>query len=141
MNIKQFAGILVIAGCALLLVAGAGALAQSNRSPDLSKEWPTYGHDPGGMRFSPLTQITPANVSQLKVAWTYHMKPEGFTASAPAFGRRGAGGGEVEGADAPQGRRGGRGGSNFRSSTDTPLAINGVMYISSPYNRIAALDS
>jgi quinoprotein glucose dehydrogenase len=28
------------------------------------------------MRFSPVTQITPANVSQLKVAWTYHMKPE-----------------------------------------------------------------
>ncbi len=27
------------------------------------------------MRYSPLTQITPANVTGLKVAWTYHMKP------------------------------------------------------------------
>ena len=26
------------------------------------KDWPTYGHDVGGMRYSPLTQITPANV-------------------------------------------------------------------------------
>ena len=32
------------------------------------------------MRFSPLTQITPANVGQLQVAWTYHMKPAGATA-------------------------------------------------------------
>ena len=30
-----------------------------------------------GTRYSPLTQITPANVSQLKVAWVYHMKPAG----------------------------------------------------------------
>src|SRR5262245_52590719 len=118
MSTKQLAGILAAAGCALLL-------AQSNRQTDLSKEWPTDGHDPGGMRYSPLTQITPANVGQLKAAWTYHMKPEGFTAAAPAFGRRGgAGGAEVEGADAaPQGRRGGRGASGFRSSTDTPLVI------------------
>ena len=37
--------------------------------------WPIPGRDPGGTRFSPLTQITPANVGQLKVAWVYHMKP------------------------------------------------------------------
>src|SRR5215510_7802089 len=39
-----------------------------------STEWPTYGHDPGGMRFSPLKQITPANVARLQRAWVYHMK-------------------------------------------------------------------
>ena len=39
------------------------------------------GRDPGGTRYSPLTQITPANVSQLKVAWVYHMKPAGSDAS------------------------------------------------------------
>ena len=37
--------------------------------------WPSYGNDPGGMRFSPTTQITPVNVSELKVAWVYHMRP------------------------------------------------------------------
>ena len=31
------------------------------------------------MRYSPLTQITPANVTSLKVAWTYHMKPADAT--------------------------------------------------------------
>jgi glucose dehydrogenase len=40
-----------------------------------STEWPTYGHDAGGMRFSPLTQITPGNVTRLLVAWVYHMQP------------------------------------------------------------------
>lgn len=31
-----------------------------------------YGHDPGGSRFSPLDQITTANVARLRRAWTYH---------------------------------------------------------------------
>jgi quinoprotein glucose dehydrogenase len=33
-------------------------------------EWPVNG-GPGNIRYSQLTQITPQNVSQLKVAWTY----------------------------------------------------------------------
>ncbi|MDE8653178.1 membrane-bound PQQ-dependent dehydrogenase, glucose/quinate/shikimate family [Novosphingobium album (ex Liu et al. 2023)] len=32
-------------------------------------EWRAYGNDEGGTRFSPLDQITPANVSNLKLAW------------------------------------------------------------------------
>ena len=38
-------------------------------------DWRNYGNDPGGSRFSPLTQITPANVGQLEVAWTYRFGP------------------------------------------------------------------
>ena len=95
-----------------------------------SKEWPTYGHDPGGMRFSPLTQISPANVSQLQVAWVYHMRPPDA-----AVGPAGAG------VAAPaQGRGRGRGGSRFAPSQTTPLVVNGVMYISTPFSRVAALD-
>src|SRR5208283_3057565 len=37
-----------------------------------SVEWPYYGSDAGGQRFSPLVQINRDNVSQLKVAWVYH---------------------------------------------------------------------
>ncbi len=33
--------------------------------------WPAYGGDAGGTRYSPLTQITPANVAGLEVAWTF----------------------------------------------------------------------
>lgn len=79
-----------------------------------SNEWPTYGHDSGGMRFSPLTEITPANVARLDVAWTYHMKPA--SAATPAR-------------------------SGFSSSSVTPLVVGGVMYIATPYFRVVALDS
>jgi glucose dehydrogenase len=34
-------------------------------------DWPTVGNDPGGMKYSPLTQITPGNVTRLVKAWTY----------------------------------------------------------------------
>src|SRR5580692_12678061 len=88
MNLKRRTG---IAFGALTILAGAVVMAQSNKSqaPDLAKEWPTYGHDPGGMRFSPLTEITPANVSRLKVAWVYHMAvPAGASGAAGGgFGR------------------------------------------------------
>jgi quinoprotein glucose dehydrogenase len=36
-----------------------------------SADWPHYGGGPEQIRYSPLTQITPANVASLKVAWTY----------------------------------------------------------------------
>ena len=34
-------------------------------------EWRAWGRDDGGTRFSPLTQINPRNVSQLKLAWQF----------------------------------------------------------------------
>jgi glucose dehydrogenase len=42
-------------------------------------DWPNYGRDPGGSKYSPLDQITPANVSKLAVAWTYHTTDPGGT--------------------------------------------------------------
>lgn len=33
---------------------------------------PAYGHDPGGLRYSPLSQIKTTNVGTLHRAWTYH---------------------------------------------------------------------
>ncbi len=38
-------------------------------------EWLHYGNDLGGSRYSPLDQITPANVSGLKQAWVYRTNP------------------------------------------------------------------
>jgi quinate dehydrogenase (quinone) len=37
------------------------------------QEWRSYGHDPGGVRFSPLKQINQTNVRQLQRAWTYEV--------------------------------------------------------------------
>jgi quinoprotein glucose dehydrogenase len=121
----------VIVSVAVVTVGHDGALTQSpTKTP--STEWPTHGHDPGGMRFSPVTQITPANVSELQVAWVYHMRPEPAPGAAPA--------GAAGGAGAAPGRGRGRGGSGFASSETTPLVVNGVMYISTPYGRVVALD-
>ena len=33
--------------------------------------WPSYGGDDGASKFSSLTQITPDNVNELEVAWSY----------------------------------------------------------------------
>ncbi len=34
-------------------------------------DWPSHDHDAGAQRFSPLKQITPANVARLQPAWTF----------------------------------------------------------------------
>lgn len=111
---------------------------------DPANEWPTYGHDPGGKRFSPLKQITAQNVGQLKVAWVYHMRPPGFTGAARGpvvMEGRGPGGAVLDEPDAPgRGRGRVQFGSGFRPSEVTPLVIGGIMYIATPYSRVAAVD-
>src|SRR6187549_2571345 len=88
----RMATALAVSAIVAMLGLGFGVDAQSPAGSAASKEWPTYGHDPGAMRFSPLTQITPANVNQLSVAWVYHMKPAAPAASssAPATDAAGA---------------------------------------------------
>src|SRR5438477_3311366 len=95
----------------ILLASATLAIAQPGAD---SKEWPTYGHDAGGMRYSPLTQITPANVAQLKVAWVYHMKPA--VAAAPVTLAPAS---EVPADGAPPAGRGGRGGGGFAAGETT----------------------
>lgn len=51
------------------LVAVVWTVLASGQQP--SGDWPFYGHDAGGMRHSPLTDITPETVKRLRVAWTY----------------------------------------------------------------------
>src|SRR6185312_10109201 len=59
------------AGAALALMATAAVAAGT--------DWPVSGHDAGGQRYSPLTQINKSNVANLQIAWTYHMTPAGYT--------------------------------------------------------------
>ena len=74
--------------------------------------WPSYGNDPGGSRYSPLTQITRENVSRLKLAWTH---------------RTGA-------LDTP-------GNANRKSAFEaTPILVDGTLYLSTPFNQVIALD-
>lgn len=47
--------------------------ATSSHADAGAEDWPYYGKDPGGTRFSGLTQITPGNVKQLELAWSYRI--------------------------------------------------------------------
>jgi quinoprotein glucose dehydrogenase len=96
-------------------------------------DWPTYGQDAGGMRFSGLDQIDSTNVQNLEVAWVYRMKPDGLSeemteeeaAQAQALAELGI---VVEND------------TGFEANQVTPLVVDGRMYLSTPYNRVVALD-
>ncbi len=78
-------------------------------------QWANYGNNPGGMGYSPLKQINTANASQLKLAWTYHTG-ELKTYENTRIGQKAA----------------------FET---TPLMVNGVLYFSTPTNRVIALSA
>jgi quinoprotein glucose dehydrogenase len=105
---------------AVAALALAMALAASP-ARGASGDWPTYGYDSTGDRFSPLEQITPQNVGSLAVAWVYHMNPNRSGAAAtPAQPTSGRGANTTE---------------------TTPLKIGGTLYLGTPYGRIVALDA
>jgi quinoprotein glucose dehydrogenase len=120
---------------AVLLVSGSalrsGALAATPQA-----DWPTYGHDLGGMRYSPLDQINTSNVTQLQVAWTYHMRPASDDSRAPETADAAEQTQRAPEGAGPLRRRRGR----FSQSEATPLVVGGLMYVSTPYRRVVALE-
>ena len=46
-------------------------------------DWPVYGGDVRGDRYSPLTQITPRNVATLKLAWRFDIDERGEPETNP----------------------------------------------------------
>src|SRR6478735_215090 len=95
---------------AVLVVA---SLAAAKELPSRQVEWLFYGGDPGGMKYSALTDVNAANVQRLQLAWQWkHWEtPLEEYKTAPGF---------------------------FES---TPLMIDGVLYVTTPYNSIAAVDA
>lgn len=64
----------VAIGSACLLAAGLAAYGVASALPGAQGQggdWPHYGGSLNGDRYSPLRQITPGNVRELRVAWTY----------------------------------------------------------------------
>ncbi|MFC5743512.1 glucose/quinate/shikimate family membrane-bound PQQ-dependent dehydrogenase [Dyella tabacisoli] len=74
-------------------------------------DWVAYGRSAYGDRYAPAKQITPANVAQLQVAWTFHT-------------------GDLKGAGDP----------TEIANEVTPLKANGKLYICTPHNIVIALD-
>jgi hypothetical protein len=90
---------------------------------------------PGGMRFSPLTEI---NTGQCRPAQSRVGLPHAAGRLRGSRARRRRAYGETPEGNAGRGR--GRGGSGFLPSETTPLVIDGTMYLSTPYSRVVAID-
>lgn len=99
---KSLAKFLVAMSAAICVGIGSAA----------ADEWASYGRDPGGTRFSPLTQIKPENVRNLRRAWTFHT---GDIAAGTNGHKR----------------------SGFET---TPLFVDGRLFLTTPFNRVIALD-
>jgi len=76
-------------------------------------EWPYYAGDQGGSKYSTLTDINATNVSRLQVVWEW----KHWDAPLQEFGTT----------------------PGFNETT--PLMIDGVLYATTPYNSMAALDA
>jgi quinoprotein glucose dehydrogenase len=100
--------------------AAASPPAQAANAQNPNGDWPTIGHNAGGDRFSPLAQITPQNVAELRVAWKYNMMrtDEAVPAATPGA--------------AP---------ARPRMSQVTPVVVNGRMYVTTPYGRAVAIEA
>ena len=75
-------------------------------------DWPSWGGDEGGQRYSPLEQIDKSNVGRLRRAWTFHT---GEISDGKTYPTKSA----------------------FEC---TPIVLDGVMYITTPFCRVVALD-
>ena len=77
-----------------------------------AQEWPWVGGEPGGSKYSALDQIDKRNVSRLEVAWEFDT---GELSDGSKYPTRSA----------------------FEA---TPIIVDGVMYVTSPFAHLFALD-
>jgi quinoprotein glucose dehydrogenase len=95
-----------------LISASSHLAAAESLDRAAAGDWAFYGGDAGGTRYSALDQINKGNVTQLKPAWELHT-------------------GDVS--DGSDGRRK----SEFET---TPIVIHGTMFLSTPFDRVLAID-
>jgi len=95
----------------VVLLSGSVVFAQGPSSRQV--EWPYVGGDQANSKFSPLTEINADNVKGLTVAWKWNHGegPREDYKTVPG---------------------------NFEN---TPLMVGGTLYVTTPYNNIAALDA
>lgn len=116
--------------CMALALAACGEKNAIDYSGPVSG-WTHWGGTEAGQRYSPLTQITPDNVSELHVAWQYRLGGAGDAAESPTpVGR--ARQMLAEGM-APEGAK-------YPALEATPILAEGRLYMCSNRNRIVALE-
>lgn len=99
---------------AISVSIAVSAMSWAQKSPQIAgqTDWPTYGNDAGGSRYSAAAQINRSNVNGLKVAWTYRT---GANETPTRMIRKAA----------------------FEA---TPILVDGKLFLSTPYNHVIALD-
>jgi quinoprotein glucose dehydrogenase len=97
----------------LAAVLAAGSMLAGQSTPLRQVEWPLVGADQENSKFSPLADINADNVQRLRIMWQWQH-------------------GETRREDyqtVP---------GNFET---TPLMIDGVLYVTTPYNNVAAISA
>ena len=84
----------------------------ANAGEAADSDWPYYVGDQGGLKYSSVADINRSNVAQLALAWQWQTGEE-------PLARYGTSPGMFEA---------------------TPVMVAGVLYLSTPYNRVVALD-
>ena len=98
--------------CVVVLAAGATRRERTFTPGWRASSWPSADGF-SGTHYSPLRDITAETVEYLEVAWTYQT-------------------GDVHA------HRGGMAGTAFEA---TPIMVDGVLYVATPYSRAVALDA
>jgi quinoprotein glucose dehydrogenase len=97
----------------LLLIIACVCATQNVQARDNGGDWPVWGGDAGGTRYSPLGQITKENIDNLEMAWEYHTGDSS----------------ELQPGMPP---------SSFLA---TPVLYNNTLYFCSGFSRAFALDA
>lgn len=101
----------LLLGLSILLSGAFFAPDEITGLDQAADQWANYGHDPGGQRYSPLASIDRSNVTHLKIAWTFRT------------------------GDAYQPKTG-----IATRFEETPLLVDGTLYLGTPLGRVLALD-
>ena len=104
---------LVIAATGVALWGTQTGERRSSNVEPKAVAWPFYGGDQAGTKFSALTEVNRSTVARLAVAWEWSTREKALD----EFGTRPG---------------------NFQT---TPLMIDNVLYLSTPYNRVVALNA
>ncbi len=121
------AGVLVACGASI----DAGNEAVAAAAPrNVVADWPAFGATGGGTHFSRASQITPANVARLEVAWTHR-----------SGDFREAYWGEGEPTLEEEGGHGSRSRHSQSSLQVTPIVVEDTLYYCTAFNRVFALDA
>ena len=97
--------------------APPAASSAAPHSAAASVDWPGYGNDAGGLKYSSLADVSRENVARLTVAFTWDANEKPMPAS--------------------EGQKAARPGQ-FQA---TPLAVHDTLFFPTPYNRVIALDA